>query len=398
MSIPTSEPLFSEEDDKLPPARERRQQRSVVPQGRGEQAGFLSQLARQVTPGYEFFLYSLLSGILIGIAILVDARGLYLLAILFVPFLGPVYGLSLAASAGLGKLFLKSLGALLIASLIIFGSGVLTGVVAGNFLPQSVYEQIGPYTLLSWPDFLVVAAGAGLGAYMLARSPRQKPLVANVALAYELFLPLAVSGFGLTASQYANWLDALMVFLVHLVLAGVTGMLVLMIVGLRPKNVFGYAPAAILLTLALIGVFTISGFGRSSPILAGVAETATATLTSTPTPTQMPTPTPSRQPAQATMTLTITLQPSSTPTMTVTPEPTPIWALIAAPTGGGAIIREEPEGRAISSLLNGNLVEVISEPLRGESGTIWVQIRTDTGLVGWIVQALLATATPSPGW
>jgi hypothetical protein len=66
--------------------------------------------------------------------------------------------------------------------------------------------------------------------------------------------------------------------------------------------------------------------------------------------------------------------------------------------GDGAIVREEPDGKAVTSLLNGSLVQVISDPVRGNGNTLWVQVRTEKGLEGWMVQALLATATPAPGW
>ncbi len=64
----------------------------------------------------------------------------------------------------------------------------------------------------------------------------------------------------------------------------------------------------------------------------------------------------------------------------------------------GAIVREEPGGKAVTSLLNGSLVQVISEPVRGEGNSVWVQVRTDNGTVGWMLQTLLATATPAPAW
>jgi hypothetical protein len=84
--------------------------------------------------------------------------------------------------------------------------------------------------------------------------------------------------------------------------------------------------------------------------------------------------------------------------MTITPQPTPVYARVAAQTGGGAYLRDMPDGKIITSILNGGMLEVISEPVVGESGIIWVQVRTEDGLEAWIVQNLLVTATPSAGW
>ncbi|MEW6651491.1 MAG: SH3 domain-containing protein, partial [Chloroflexota bacterium] len=86
------------------------------------------------------------------------------------------------------------------------------------------------------------------------------------------------------------------------------------------------------------------------------------------------------------------------PTQTVTPEPTPVWARVSARDGDGAFVRDEPNGTVLTSLFNGSLVQVISEPMRGQGTTLWVKVRTDTGLEGWMMQALLATATPAPNW
>jgi SH3-like domain-containing protein len=85
--------------------------------------------------------------------------------------------------------------------------------------------------------------------------------------------------------------------------------------------------------------------------------------------------------------------------MTVTPQPTPVWARINVKGSNGAVIRAEPGYNAaiVKSLLNGIIVEVLNEVATADGAT-WVKIRTADGVEGWIVRALLATATPAPGW
>jgi uncharacterized protein YgiM (DUF1202 family) len=65
----------------------------------------------------------------------------------------------------------------------------------------------------------------------------------------------------------------------------------------------------------------------------------------------------------------------------------------------GAYIREEPrpDARIITSVLNGTLVEVLTEVVQRGS-VFWVHVRTIEGVEGWIVQSLLMTATPAPNW
>ena len=44
-----------------------------------------------------------------------------------------------------------------------------------------------------------------LVAFTLVRSPQQRPLVISVAIAYELYLPAGVAGFGLAAGLPELW-------------------------------------------------------------------------------------------------------------------------------------------------------------------------------------------------
>ncbi|MCX7977194.1 MAG: DUF389 domain-containing protein, partial [Bellilinea sp.] len=174
MSIPSSEPLLPEDENHLPPARRRRVRRSLLPAGGDERAAFLEQLAHQVTPGYEFFLFAFLSGVILGAAILLDSPAFYLLAVLVAPFLGPVLGLSLAVVVGSGRFFLKALGSLLIACLLIFGLSLLAGGISRVILPGNTLTLPVNFSLFSIPNFVVLAIGVGLANYMLVRSPRQK--------------------------------------------------------------------------------------------------------------------------------------------------------------------------------------------------------------------------------
>jgi len=102
-------------------------------------------------------------------------------------------------------------------------------------------------------------------------------------------------------------------------------------------------------------------------------------------------------PPTLTSTPTRTLVPSRTPTLTLTPAPTPIWAVVSSTNG--AYIRGEPgaTGQIIGTVLQGALVQVLPESAEA-GGILWVKIITNAGQQGWIVQALLATATPAPNW
>ncbi|HXF84348.1 MAG TPA: hypothetical protein VNK49_03085, partial [Anaerolineales bacterium] len=108
----------------------------------------------------------------------------------------------------------------------------------------------------------------------------------------------------------------------------------------------------------------------------------------------VPTLTPSQTPRP-------TLLPTQTPTFTVTPEPTPILAVIRAGEAGGAFIRQTPGGQGITILPNGWTVTIVPNDFQEVNGVIWVHVVAtinDKRVEGWMIQSLLATATPVPNW
>lgn len=401
MTIPTSEPLPDDNFDNLPPARRRRGRRLIVPPSAGERARLLDELALRAMPSFDFYLFSLLSGAVIGLGFLLDSPGLLILAALLAPFMAPIIGLSLSAIVGAGRYFLQVLVGTVIGSLLVFGGGALAGLAAPiwltNTFPQAIY-----HTRFSIPDLLVVALGVILTTITMVRS-EEKPVLTSVALAYELYLPLSAAGFGLTSKAPDLFTNGLNVFAVHLTLALLLGVITLAVLKFRPLTLFGYTwtttivLVAIILGVGVTGLRSIlnNSFGPTTPAMAALptraavtpptaARTLTPTLDATTAPLQNLTP-------------THTLIPSQTPTVTITPAPTPVWAQIYASNDSGALIRSKPNGDILTSVMNGALVQVLGDTVK-EDYRIWIKVRTTTGKEGWILQSLLVTATPSAGW
>ncbi|HEY4693037.1 MAG TPA: DUF389 domain-containing protein [Bellilinea sp.] len=400
MSLPTSEPIPSQPDSPSAVVRRRRIHRALLPQTDDERSAWLESVSRQLTPSFDYFLASLLSGIVLAIGLLLFSDALLVLGVLFAPFLGPVIGIALGSTNGTARLLLKSILSLAAAGLFIFGFGALAGALLPlmQATPPPVFTK---WTTYEWPNFVLLAVGVGLSIYMLARSPRQRPLVANIAIAYGLFPPLSAAGINLVVYHDSAWIAGIRVAGVHLAWAVLVGIFMLILMKYPPRNLGGFLFTGLLIGV-LVAAFMNSG-GLSAPrsqliptapavvLPANPSPSATVTLTVTPQPSISHSPT-------VTLTPTITFEPTGTATETITPQPTPVWARVTAPTGGGALLRDEPDGKIISSILNGGMVQVISDPVRGKTTTIWVQVRTEDGLIGWIVQSLLATATPAPGW
>ncbi len=252
--------------------------------------------------------------------------------------------------------------------------------------------------LISWPNFLVLAVSAILTTIAIVRAPGRSgdfiTVLPNSALAYELFLPIAVAGFGLGSGIEHLWPDGLVVFVLHLSWCALLGAITLAVLGLRPLTLFGYTLSG---AIALLGVILLAGLlGAGAVIGTGMGlPTPTPSLTPTLTATSTLTPTP--------VPPTATLTPTSTPTITLTPTPTytltptPILVEVRADVDEGARIRREPNGETIAFLANGAVVILLPET-KEVDGEMWVQVQTFEGLQGWMVENLLrrTTATPIP--
>ncbi len=105
-------------------------------------------------------------------------------------------------------------------------------------------------------------------------------------------------------------------------------------------------------------------------------------------------------PTPVPLTLAITLPATETPTITLTIPVTPTYGKVAANEGGGANLRQTPNGKYIMTLLNGTIVETYSD-FREVNGVTWVHVfATINGkrVEGWLLESVVAYATPAPNF
>jgi len=382
--------------------RRRRARRRAVPIDLERRSAFFRELIHQATPSIDFFLFSIIVGVVAGAALVLDSPALFFLAALLAPFMSPVLGIALSAGVGSLGLFVRSLIAMAIGSALVFGLGALSGWVALS-LPGLAFSQAVFHATFTWPDLVVVVLGAAFTAYLAVRSPKQRPLVSSVALAYELFLPLAAAGFGLIQPVPGLFPEGLILFASSLALAVVIAAFVLVALGVRPLG-GGATLASLVLVLVLVGgalfgianvVLNTPGLG---PIGAMLPPTSTPTLTPTLSPTLTDTPVPSATVSPVPSgTPTHTLVPTATMTITFTPSPTPVYGLVSAgDQAKGIIIRPDPNSlQIVTTLLNGSLVEILPEVVN-KNGFLWIHVRAPDGQEGWVLAGSLVTATPRP--
>ena len=373
---------------RLPRARRRRAQRKLTMPGAEERATILDNLARRAFPTFEFFVFALLGGAVLGAAYLMDSPALLLLGILLTPLLTPWVGMTLAILTGSWRFFFLTLGVVLVASLLVFLTGGLAGWAGHLWLPLPL-AQATFHAHLWWPDLFLVALGAVLLTISFVRS-EQRPILPSIMLAYGLFMPISAGGVGWGIGAPSIWPNGVLVFLVHLVLATLAGGITLAILRFKPAKAGGVILPILMGLLSLATLVYLTGLTKviRNEIIATrqTVPTATAVVPPSATPTPRPTPTP-----------TATFTPSDTLLPTATLEPTPAYAVISASTGGGAYIRSDPGGgTAQAVLINGTLLQVLPE-IQSVNGVSWVHVRWNN-FDGWVLMTVLSatTATPPP--
>ena len=412
---PAPEPSLS------PRARRRRRGQLVIPLDAQGRAALLQSLAHRAYPSYELFVFALVCGAILGLGYFFDSQAVLIFGILLAPLLTPWIGLLLSALTGSPRFFFETFAALLISSALIFLSGLLAGFAVRAFLPRTLNEAF-LHSQLWWLDLIVLALGAVILTVSFVRS-EDKPYLPSVMLAYELFLPLSASGFGLGSGVAGIWPNGVLVFLVHFAWAGLFGMITLIALRFLPTNLNGFilSTVSLLIFVALL-LFLMTGGNWKLPSLlrpgvpTSIPALPTLTLNSPATSTELPfvqtsstplieTSTPASDTPASTpvpLTLVVTLPATDTPTITLTIESTPVYARIDATQANGANLRQSPSlnGKFILELDNGTIVEVQPDT-QDTSGITWahvIAIRNDQRYDGWILQSVLVMPTPAPIW
>ena len=395
MNFPHTE-VDPNDPEKLPPSRRRRARRLLVPLDADERGALIDDLALRASPSFDFFLFSLISGIVLGLGLIFNEPALFVLGASFAPLMTPFVGLALGTVIGSIPYFLKNLAGFAIGGALVFLAGFGSGFIAKNWTTLDV-SRVGQHAQLSWLDFAVLTISAVILTLAIARMKQDHAFrteyLVSVALAYELYLPLSKAGFGLGSGIPHLWPDGLLIFLVYLAWGVIFSALTLALLGFRPATLFGYTLGS---ALALVGIFLFIGVSSTGIAYGAKIGLPTSTPTITPTLTLTPTRTPTPVPPTATPTLTPTLTSTLTPTITPSPTATPIYALVTVNNDQGARIRAEPGGETIAFVTDGTLLIIFPETLQEVDSVRWVQVTTQDGIHGWIIQSLVTIVTPTP--
>jgi len=397
----------------LPPpasaARRRRARRAqLIPDAEGR-AEIMAALARRAYPNYEFFLFAVLCGAVLGLGYLLDSPAVLLFGILLAPLMTPWVGMTLALITGSKRFFVETFIALLINAMLVFLSGLLSGLAARPFLPLTFNNAFMNGQLWA-PGMVVLALGSILLIVSFVRS-EERPFLPSVMLAYSLFTPISAAGFGLGSGVEGLWPKGALVFAVNLALATLFGLITFLALRFRPSQMgWLMSGGAVFVIVGTLAFLMGPGLGSRAEAVV-VLPTPTRTVIPTlklvlaPTSTALPraTLTPRAQTATPVpLTMAVTLPLTETATITLTIEPTPVYARISSDRGGGVNLRKSPGliGSWITVLDNGSMVIVLPEVQVVENAP-WAHVIATKGgkqLEGWILQSVLTMATPVATW
>jgi hypothetical protein len=420
------------QDGNAAPARVRRRRvtrRDSIPTDADGQAALISSLSRRAYPSFEFFVFSLVCGAILGLGFLLDSQAVLLLGILVTPLMTPWVGFLLAILTGSPRFLFEMLMALIISGVIVFIGGMLAGFAARLFLPITL-TNVFIHARLWIPTLIVLAIGAITLVASFARS-ENKPFLPSIIIAYAFYLPINAGGFGLGSGVAGIWPQGILVFLVHFMLASTLGLITLLVLKLRPSR-RGIIFSVIALLLFAGILFVLMGANFPSTEEASVVSSSTPTMQPSPLPSSTPnlpaTATSSPRPSSTftgaastvdltetvsvaftqaaktanpvTFTISATLPATETPTITMTSEPELIPGTVSASEGGGANLRQTPNGKYLMTLDNGTVVEIQSD-FRLVNGITWAHVfvtRNGQRIEGWLLESVVSYATPEPNF
>jgi uncharacterized hydrophobic protein (TIGR00271 family) len=157
----------------------------------------LDKLIQHSSPRRDFFVLTLLSGIM-ACAGLVTDNGVYIIAsMLIAPVLYPLLSLAMGLVAMDGKLVSRSLFSVFVSFVLVIVAAFLFGTASQ---PSDIGLEIVRRILLT-PYEWIVAIVAGIAASLATSKPHLNEAFPGVAIAVSIVPPLSVIGLGLAWSR-----------------------------------------------------------------------------------------------------------------------------------------------------------------------------------------------------
>ncbi len=198
----------------------------------------LSELEEASSPGFDYFLMTILSCSIATFGLLTNSTAVIIGAMLVAPLMSPILGLSLASVAGKQRMFRKAIIALAegvaLSILLSYVLGLATKYLPFinlTVLPSEIVSRTRPTPF----DLGIALAGGAAAAYALAE-PKLSAALPGVAIATALMPPVCTIGIGIAIQNSSVALGASLLFFTNLAAISFAGILVFAILGFRPRQ------------------------------------------------------------------------------------------------------------------------------------------------------------------
>ena len=380
-------------------SRYRRRKRLVPSLNDETRSELVEKLANRVSPTFDFFLFALLSGVVIGLAYLFNSHALLIMAAILAPIMSPIIGVSLAAAIGTPRFFFLSLAGVLVGCLLVGITGAIIGTIPLIHTEDSS-RQLVNFSSVSWDGLLVLITGVCFTVIAILKK-EQKPVLPSAAIAYVLFSTAGGIGFDLGRGNFQSALGGGSTLGFYLLTAAIIGASLFFAFGFRPSSSAGYVLPGFLLILLGFMVVQFKPFSSDKFLNGLLLAPRSSSAAANSIAIHFPTPT------VATAAITHTLLPSKTPSpkptliktpsLTMTPTGTFLeWVKVDVTGQPEARLRDQPgfAGKEIMLVANGTMVKLLPG-VEFKDNVYWAQVETIDGTIGWMVHTVLSTSTPT---
>jgi uncharacterized hydrophobic protein (TIGR00271 family) len=197
-----------------------------------EQLDLREVMSDSAQPGANYFVLIVLSSIIATLGLLLDSGAVVIGAMLVAPLMSPILAFSLGMVLGDVRLIRLSIEAVFKGVALALVITVLIGILSPfKGLTGEIMARTQPNLL----DLIVALASGMAGAYALARKEVSAALP-GVAIAAALMPPLGVAGLGLSLGKAQVAGGAFLLFLANIASISLAGVIVFILLGIRPQT------------------------------------------------------------------------------------------------------------------------------------------------------------------
>jgi uncharacterized hydrophobic protein (TIGR00271 family) len=189
-------------------------------------------MSSSAKPGVNYFVLIVLSSIIATLGLLLDSAAVVIGAMLVAPLMSPILAFSLGMVLSDVRLIRLSVEAVFKGVAL----ALLVAIFLGVFSPfKQLTSEVLARTQPNLLDLGVALASGMAGAYALARKDVSAALP-GVAIAAALMPPLSVAGLGLSLGEAYIAGGAFLLFLTNIASISLAGVIVFLLLGVRPQT------------------------------------------------------------------------------------------------------------------------------------------------------------------